>query len=191
MTTHYLDISLLPDPEFSAHHLRSALIAKLHRVLVQRESTDIGISFPQHKNTPASRRTLGDVLRLHGTDAALGDLMQSDWLHGMRDHVSQTPIAAVPANALHRQVERRQFKTSVDRLRRRRMQRKGETAEEAMAAIPDSVERTPDLPFVQLRSSSTGQPFSLFIAHTPPQQSAMAGSFNTYGLSQNATVPWF
>src|SRR5256885_4743960 len=33
---------------------------------------------------------------------------------------------------------------SPDRLRRRRMRRKGETAEQAAAAIPDSVERTPD-----------------------------------------------
>ena len=36
MTTHYIDITLLPDPEFSHAHLLGALLSKLHRVLVQR-----------------------------------------------------------------------------------------------------------------------------------------------------------
>lgn len=193
MTTHYLDITLLPDPEFSASHLRGALVAKLHRALVQTGASDIGISFPKHVNAPVTQRTLGDVLRLHATAAALEQLMQQRWLHGMRDHVTLTDIAPVPPDALHCQVERRQFKTNVERLRRRRMQRKGETAEQAAAAIPDTVERRPDLPYVQLRSSSTGQPFCLFIHHGTPgtEPSAGSASFNTYGLSTGATVPWF
>ncbi len=79
-------------------------------------------------------------------------------------------------------MRRRQFKTNADRLRRRRMQRKGETAEQAAAAIPDTVERRPDLPFVQLRSSSTGQPFCLCVEHGPLQPLPVAGAFNAYGL---------
>jgi CRISPR-associated endonuclease Csy4 len=97
----------------------------------------------------------------------------------------------VPADAPHRTVRRRQFKTNADRLRRRRMRRKGETAEQAAAAIPDSVERTPDLPYVQLRSASTGQPFCLFIEQKEGQGAAGQGGFNTYGLSLGASVPWF
>jgi CRISPR-associated endonuclease Csy4 len=76
-------------------------------------------------------------------------------------------------------------------MRRRRMRRKGETAEQAAAAIPDSVERTPDLPYVQLRSASTGQPFCLFIEQKEGQGAAGQGGFNTYGLSLGASVPWF
>ena len=71
------------------------------------------------------------------------------------------------------------------------MQRKGETAAQAAAHIPDSVERRPNLPYVQLRSSSTAQPFCLFIDHGPLQAQAVSGSFNTYGLSNSATIPWF
>jgi CRISPR-associated endonuclease Csy4 len=66
--------------------------------------------------------------------------MGQDWLKGMRDHTQVGELLQVPANAQHRTVLRRQFKTNVDRLRRRRMQRKGETAEQAAAAIPDTVE---------------------------------------------------
>lgn len=191
MTTHYIDITLLPDPEFSHVHLLGALVAKLHRALVQHGKGDIGVSFPQHVNAPLSQRTLGSVLRLHGQPPALQALMAQDWLKGMRDHVARTPLAAAPPDAPHRPVQRRQFKTSAERLRRRRMQRKGETAEQAAAAIPDSVERKPHLPYAQVRSSSTGQPFCLFVEHGLLQPSAVPGSFNAYGLSLGATVPWF
>lgn len=71
------------------------------------------------------------------------------------------------------------------------MQRKGETPEQARAAIPDSMEHSPNLPFVQLRSASTGQPFCLFINHGETQEMASAGGFNSYGLSQGASIPWF
>lgn len=191
MTTHYIDFTLLPDPEFSHAHLLGALVSKLHRALVQGRYTDIGVSYPQHIQQPAARRTLGAVLRLHGTPNALERLMEQDWLKGMRDHTQVSGPSPIPDDAQHRTVRRRQFKTNVDRLRRRRMQRKGETAAQAAAAIPLSVERRPDLPFVQLRSSSTGQPFSLCVEHGPLLSQPAPGTFNAYGLGQEATVPWF
>ncbi len=191
MTTHYIDITLLPDPEFSHAHLLGALVAKLHRALVQGQTADIGVSYPKHIGQPLTKRTLGAVLRLHGTLEALQRLMGQDWLKGMRDHTQVGELLPVPANAQHRTVRRRQFKTNVDRLRRRRMQRKGETAEQAAAAIPDTVERRPDLPFVQLRSSSTGQPFCLYVEHGPLLAQGVPGAFNAYGIGNDATVPWF
>lgn len=188
MTTHYIDITLLPDPEFSQAHLLGALVSKLHRILVQLQLGDIGISFPRHSLRP---RTLGDVLRLHGTDVALKRLMGHPWLQGMRDHVQIAALTQAPHQAQHRLVQRRQFKTSTERLRRRRMKRKGETLEQAAAAIPNDIERRPDLPYVQLRSRSTGEYFCLFIEHGTLQVSDTLGSFNTYGLSLGGTVPWF
>lgn len=191
MTTHYIDITLLPDPEFSHAHLLGALVAKLHRTLVQGKHTDIGVSYPQHVDTPQARRTLGAVLRLHGSAEALQRLMEQDWLKGMRDHTQVAALRPVPTDVQHRTVRRRQFKTNAERLRRRRMLRKSETAEQAAAAIPDSVERRPDLPFVQLRSSSTGQPFCLCVEHGPLLPQPVSGTFNAYGLAHEATVPWF
>jgi CRISPR-associated endonuclease Csy4 len=191
MTTHYVDITLLPDPEFSQAHLMGALVAKLHRVLAQGKSTTVGTSYPQHIQQPKTKRTLGAVLRLHGTLVDLERLMGQDWLKGMRDHTNVGSIQPVPLDAQYRTVRRRQFKTSAERLRRRRMRRKGETAQQAAAAIPDSVERAPDLPFVHLHSSSTGQAFCLYIEHGPLQPQPVAGHFNTYGLADKATVPWF
>jgi CRISPR-associated endonuclease Csy4 len=188
MTTHYIDIALLPDPEFSDAHLLGALVAKLHRALVQLRSDDIGISFPRYSLHP---RSLGGVLRLHGGEAVLLRLMAQPWLQGVRDHVRATEVMPAPLTGTHCVVQRRQFKTNAERLRRRRMRRKGETAEQAAAAIPDGIERRPDLPYVQLRSASTGQPFCLFVDQDTKPAEAVPGTFNSYGLSLGATVPWF
>lgn len=188
MGTHYIDIHLLADPEFSQAHLLGALYSKLHRALVQLDSSDIGVSFPGYDTSP---KTLGTVLRLHSTDKRLHQLLALNWLQGMHDHVGMTEVKAIPGEVKHRNVERRQFKTNVERLRRRRMARKGETAEQAAAAIPISVEKKPDLPYIQLRSQSNAQSFSLYVALGELKDKQVDGSFNTYGLGKGATVPWF
>lgn len=188
MTTHYVDLTVVPDLETGTHQLLGALHDRLHVALVQQRLDGIGISFPGYGVAP---RTLGSVLRLHGTDAMLRNLLGTDWLKGLRDHVRMTDIAQAPRGAPHRTVQRKQFKTSADRLRRRRMRRKGETAEQAEAAIPSSIERTPELPYLRIRSRSTGQPFCLFIALGPLSPEAVNGRFNSYGLGGTTTIPWF
>ena len=185
---YYLDIQLLPDPEFTEPTLMGALYSKLHRALVGLNAKNIGISFPKYQLKP---KTLGSVLRVHGNQQALDKLDATQWLRGMRDHVAVTDIEQIPTNARHYRVNRRQYKTNAERLRRRRMKRKGESYEQALAAIPDTVERKPDLPFLKLRSSSTGQMFCLFIDQGTICEKPVIGEFNSYGLSQSATVPYF
>jgi len=121
----------------------------------------------------------------------LNTLMANDWLKGLCDYVKVTAITSVLADALHRTVYREQFKTNVDRLRRRRMKRKGETVEEVIKAIPDEVARRPDLPYVWMRSLSTKQRFCLFIEMGPKQTSPSTSRFSCYGLSNETTIPWF
>lgn len=188
MTTHYLDLTLLPNPEIIPQHLLGALFDHLHTALVQRGEDHVGISFPGYSLTP---RTLGSVLRLHGPEASLRTFDDGVWLKGMRDFVRVNTITPTPTQALHRTVYRKQFKTSVARLRRRRMQRKGETAEQAAKAIPATVQRNPKLPYVHVHSRSTAQPFCLFVAmgETAPQPTP--GTFDRYGLSGTTTIPWF
>lgn len=186
----YVDIEVRPDPEFAAHQLMSALYAKLHRALVAQGSTHIGVSFPG-VDLKASKLGTGTRLRLHGNLVALSALLESDWLTGMRDHVVLTPPMRVPDKAQHRAVRRVQVKSNPERLRRRLMRRHDIDEQEARKRIPDEAGCTTTLPFVQLRSTSTGQPFRLFIDHGPIQPSAVSGDFNAYGLSQGATIPWF
>lgn len=188
MTTHYVDLTVVPDAETGVAPLMGALYDCLHRVLARQRIDSIGVSFPQYSVIP---RNLGDTLRLHGGETTLRDFIAGDWLRGVRDHLCTPGIAAAPADAPHRVVARRQFKSNVERLRRRRMKRKGETAEQAARAIPDSAAETPNLPYVHLRSLSTGQPFCLFIALGPLQPAPIPGRFNAYGLGEGSTIPWF
>lgn len=184
----YIELQLLPDPEFPATVLMNALFAKLHRGLATSGEGRIGISFP---DVEQKRIGLGERLRLHGTVADLERLMSANWLQGMRDHLSCSPISPVPATTAYRIVRRVQAKSSPERERRRLIARKGISAEAAMNAIPDSAAETLKLPYLLLRSQSTQQQFRLFVEHLPAQENAVKGSFSAYGLSAVATVPCF
>lgn len=183
---HYLDIHLLPDPEFSAPILMNALFAKLHRALVQLESTGIGVSFPEFGD-----HNLGKQLRLHGQPINLEKLMSLPWLKGMRDHIETSDIGPVPEQTGLCRVQRVQTKSNAERLRRRYLKRHPEVAETKIEAlIPSTVEKRLALPYVRLKSTSSGQDFLLFIDQTQVSEKH-PGIFNTYGLSGSATLPWF
>lgn len=184
---HYIDLRVRPDPEFPVPQLLNALAAKLHRALVALKAEDIGLSFPHHK----ARGGLGDTLRLHGSHPRLQQLMQAGWLSGMTDHVAVAEIRPVPHDAKYRVVRRVQAQSNAERIRRRQIKRHGWTEDEARERIPDAVEQRLDLPWLTLRSQSTGQNFRLFVEHLPCQPNPVAGAFNAYGLSTTATIPWF
>ena len=187
--SHYLDLQLRPDPETAPTQLLAAPYAQVHRALAAKGSTGIAVSFPGYSD---QRHTLGERLRLHGSEAALQPWATGAWLGSLRDHVSSTAAPLpVPAHAAHRTLRRVQVKSSPERLRRRLMKRHQLSEAQARERIPDSVGRMTDLPYVQLASTSTAQQFKLFLALGPAQSQPQAGDFNTYGLSATATVPWF
>lgn len=183
----YLDLRILADPEFPPHVLMNALFAKFHRVLVATKSQDIGVSFPE---TNEKIPFLGTLMRIHGEVSALERLMGQPWLTGMRDHLRIGEINAVPNGCPHRRVVRVQAKSNVERIRRRQMKRHGWTAEEARERIPSTIEQRLSLPFVSLDSQSSGHRFHLFLRHSE-SENIVLGSFNAYGLSSIATIPWF
>lgn len=183
----YLDIRILPDPEFPTSQLMNALFAKLHRCLAKLGSEDLGVSFPE---VDEERPTLGPVLRLHGSEAAFSTLLAQPWLVGMRDHIQLSAVSPVPAQVKYRRVRRVQAKSNPDRIRRRQMKRHGWTEDEARRRIPDTIRETLSLPYLSLESRSTGHRFHIFLRHEPAEAPS-PGPFNAYGLSNIATVPWF
>ena len=189
---HFMDIQVLPDPELPTHVLLSALYAKLHRALVlgSDNAGGIAVCFPGYSLRPGAVG-LGSSLRLLGSQPALKALTSLGWMGGQRDQVSVTGIAAVPSGAAHRSLRRAQAKSNPERLRRRLIKRHGIEEVEAAKRIPDSAAEMLKLPFLQLRSASTGQGFRLFLQLSPVLASGANGTFNTYGLSPTATIPWF
>jgi CRISPR-associated endoribonuclease Cas6/Csy4 subtype I-F len=100
-------------------------------------------------------------------------------------------IQAVPSKVSYRVVSRVQAKSSPERIRRRQMRRHGLSETEAHERIPDSAMTWLALPFVSIRSRSTNQTFRLFIKHSDSKDMPQSGIFNSYGLSNETTIPWF
>lgn len=182
---HYIELRLLPDPEFAETLLMNALFVKLHRALCEAGRGEIGVSFPK------ADKTLGDRLRLHGGKEALERLNSLNWLTGMRDHVSDFGVRPAPEKCKYRIVQRVQAKSSAERLYRRSARNGRLSEEEAMIKAAAAAEERLNLPFVLLKSASTGQQFLLFIEQGKLTDKPQTGSFSDYGLSSVATVPWF
>jgi CRISPR-associated endonuclease Csy4 len=185
---HYLDIRIRPDPEFSAPQLMNVLFAKLHLTLVDLQSTDIGISFPE---VDERKPSLGHCLRLHAHADRLRAVVSHPHLSSLRDHLQIANPAPVPAQTQYRKVSRVQSDSNPERLRRRLMRRHKLNEAEARQCIPDSAVKTLTLPFVNLQSQSSGQHFRLFIRHSVLQPNPEPGTFSCYGLSPTTTIPWF
>ncbi|WP_312584650.1 type I-F CRISPR-associated endoribonuclease Cas6/Csy4 [Atlantibacter sp.] len=182
---HYLEIHVLPDPEFSEEMLMAALVAKLHRALGSRGKGDIGISFPSFGLKPGPR------LRVHGTQSALKELESMAWRKGLHDYCLCTELMPVLEIKGWRCVSRVQVKSNPQRLLRRSVRKGWLTEEEARQRSLMITEQFSDLPWLNMRSLSTGQCFRLFVCHGEIQPKPIAGEFSSYGLSPTATVPWF
>lgn len=182
---HYIEIQLKPDPEFLPSVLMNALFAKLHRVLAEKSNGQVGVSFPRVD------KNLGDTIRLHGTQEALQRLMLPHWVQGLRDYAAESNIQPIPPICQYRNVKRVQVKSSPTRLLRRSVKKGWITEEEAEQRLSKSKEQRLNDPFIQLKSQSTGQAFRLFIRHGPLVDYPKEGAFSAYGLSHQATIPWF
>jgi len=117
--------------------------------------------------------------------------MKHNWLNGMSDHIHVTGIQPIPRPEGYRRVQRVQVKSSPERLRRRYMRRHQVDEQSARQAIPDTARKSLALPYVRIDSQSTGQRFQLFIKHGSIEDRPTEGLFNHYGLSVDATIPWF
>lgn len=179
---HYIDIKVLPDPEFNATTLMNALYAKLHRALVNLQSDSLGVSFPEAKKTP------GSLLRLHGSNSNLVALMRENWLLGLRDYTLASDPMAVPAKTQLISVRRIQNKLTAARIRRA-LTRNCMTQEKAEQLL--NSRQLLKLPYLQLKSQSTGQVFPLHFEQKKAGEEVTTGKFNAYGFSQTATLPWF
>ncbi|MDW6005268.1 type I-F CRISPR-associated endoribonuclease Cas6/Csy4 [Vibrio mangrovi] len=182
---YYLDIQVEPDPEMSAPVLINHLFAKFHRVMMQICPNQIGVSFPHYG------KTLGSVLRLHGTQTELETLMAENWLKGLRDYTCVSPIQAVP-DCIHGYCTfSRIQQKSPHNMRKRSIAKGWLTPEEALTKIPDSQQKCLALPYLQLQSLSNKQVMRIFVQRGELNQKPVSGSFSSYGLSRSTTVPWF
>lgn len=194
---HYVEITLLPTDDIGHYFLWSKIYQQLHLALVELtlgQGGNVGFSFPEYS---AKQPRLGRKVRVFGpSEAQLVQFNSQKWLERLSDYCHVSSIRAVPEQTQYAIFNRKQCVNNPERLARRRAKRKGETFEQALAHFAGFDGEFSSLPFVALESLSTASTananhrFKLFIDQkivSQPQE----GSFNCYGLSNTATIPWF
>lgn len=188
---YYMDIILKSDDEFSLPTLMNAICAKLHKVLFDLKSENIGVSFPNYDET------LGNTLRIHGSEIDLIKFQGMDWLGGMSGYCKLSNLLPVPTNAKHRTVGRKQANMSQAKLNR--LLKRGK-AKQSSGITEDKVkkykakmlaEKGISLPYIDLVSNSNGKRHRRYIQLGDLLDKPVLGEFDQFGFSKTATVPWF
>lgn len=185
----YIDIELFPKKELRENILLNQLYTEFHKRLYDLQSSAIGVSFPNY------RKKLGDIFRIHGSRESLETLQSVDWIKMYEKNYHVSSINPVPNNVKYRTVSRIQQNMSQSKLRRLLKR-----AEEGKGGLsPEDIKKYKikmlqgglDNPFVELISGSNGELHRRFIAFGDMQDNKVEGQFDTFGLSKEATVPWF
>lgn len=190
---YYMEITLQPDIDIDVHFLWTKVYQQLHLGLVEMQDSNgkapIGLAWPGYD---AAKHQLGDKLRLlAATEAELERFNARQWLNRLSDHVHLTGIRNVPKYIQsHACYYRIQPKSSNARLARRKAKRENISYEQALTTLEKFKEQRSDAPYVQLKSLSSDERFRLFIGYREVTEPMNSG-FNTYGLSQQSSVPIF
>ena len=180
----YIEITLTPGPEMPLNWLLNSIYTKLHKAMCDLNATNIGVSFPAYE------LTLSNVLRVHGKAGALNDLQGLNWIGGMKGYCKISDIKPIPAGTKFRTVSRIQSTMSPAKLRRL-MKRGSINGEDAKNYKARMFVKGLDNPYLEMVSGSNGQKHRRYIAFGPLLDGPVEGTFDQFGLSKTATVPWF
>ncbi len=182
--SHYVDIMIKPDAEMRENLLLNKVYTKFHKALYDQKSTEIAVSFPRYKVM------LGDVIRLHGTEAKLTELQRLDWLGGLKGYCVISAIQTIPADVMYRNILRIQSNMTEAKLRRL-IKRGSITQEETKAYKAKMFQQGMDNPYLELESGSNGHKHRRYLQFGELSSQSVKGEFDQFGLSKTATVPWF
>jgi len=180
----YVEIVIKPDDEMRENVLLNKVYSKLHKALFELQTTDIGVSFPKYKVM------LGDVLRLHGTEAKLTELQNTNWLGGLSGYCQVSGIQIIPDKVMHRTVSRIQANMTEAKLRRL-IDRGTISTEETKHYKAKMFSQGLDNPYLELESTSNGHKHRRYLVFGDKITESITGEFDFFGLSKVATVPWF
>ena len=181
---HYIDILIKPDAEMPLNVLLNTVYTKFHKALCDLSSKNIGVSFPKYNVT------LGNILRIHGSVEDVASLKADNWLGGMNGYCVISDITPVPGDTKFRTVSRKQITMTQSKLKR--LIKRGSIPEEEVKQYKAKMfSQGLDNPYLELQSSSNGHKHRRYIEFGDLKTVPVAGSFDCFGLSKQATVPWF
>lgn len=181
---HYIDVQIKPDAELRENVLLNKVYTKLHKVLCDLQSTDIGVSFPEYK------LKLGCVIRVHAAEKRLEALQRGGWLGGLIGYCAISPVQAIPEQVQYRTVSRIQSTMSPAKLKRL-ISRGSIQQSEIKQYKANMFQKGLDNPYLELESGSNGHLHRRYIAFGELMDNPMSGEFDQFGLSKGATIPWF
>lgn len=194
---YFNELSLIADESVTPNFVMSKVMDVLHLCFVNLQKelghNPVGLSFPEYRYDAEGKGetngTLGTKIRLYAQDEAhLTALNLKQQLRRFEDYVHVRAVREDQAKFGFACFKRVQFRSSVERLARRRMEFAGESLEQAKQHFHDFTEQTTDLPFVHLHSQSSEQAFRLFIAKQKVEAPTL-WQFSSYGLSATVGVP--
>jgi CRISPR-associated endonuclease Csy4 len=189
----YQEITLFPNEEIPTYFLWEKLYQQLHFALVEVKQPDegvpVGVSFPDFNK---QFNHLGCKLRIFAKEKLeLKNLNITEWLSRLKDYVTIADIENIPEKVeRYACFKRCQPKINNARLARRMAKRKNISYELALSHFKSRTKQMSKLPFISLKSHSSDNRFRLFI-EKKERVRPVPGLFNSYGLSNNTTVPWF
>lgn len=181
---YYIDVTLKPDAEMRENVLLNTVYTKFHKILFDQKSNDIAVSFPKYKVL------LGNVIRIHGLQNSLTNLQKGEWLGGIVGYCAIGDVLPVPDGVQYRKVSRKQSNMTEAKLRR--LIKRGSISEKDIKAYKAKMfSQGLDNPYFELQSHSTQQRHRRFIDFGPLLDNPVSGTYDYFGLSKTATVPWF
>ncbi|ETO34575.1 hypothetical protein RFI_02514 [Reticulomyxa filosa] len=188
---HYIDLTIKPNNTVSLNILRNNICNEVHKILYEMNSSDIGIDFPQYIKYEDGYQSLGRILRIHSSEESLKKLSVAlQLVADLKQNCILSNILSIPSVIKeYRIISRVQQNMSNAKLRRLRKRNSIKTdgikkykIKMCMGSLSNA--------YLELYSYSTGQKYRRYI-EIKKEKIEHKGRFDTFGLSYNATVPFF
>lgn len=189
----YQNIRLFPDAETGVREIGALLIQKLHIAFVDNKdesgNSRYALSFPEYSKTG---RSFGRIFRVFAeSEDDLTKLKLRKICEATNGYAECSEISEVPDRVYgYFKFERVHPDESKDAVIRRQITRKNSAVEEVREAYKSYTPKKLHLPFLHIKSYSTGLVFPLFV-NCICQNEIKDGFFSLYGLSLGGNVPDF
>lgn len=188
MHSHYVEIACSKSGEITCSQVIGEAFHCAHIAISESEDRGVGVSFPE-----IGKSGVGSKLRIFGSEASLCRVLEHPALSRINGYAKVSAIVAVPARSKHRVIRRLREKAvnaytpaHIARLARRNAKRGTQPGNQKQ------VQHASTKPaYILARSHSNGQRYSIFLDVGPIIDTPTSGVFNSYGLSHEATTPWF
>lgn len=194
----YQDITLIPDADVNLGFIWHKVFLQIHIGLADNKlpngTSAIAVAFPEYQKTPYP---MGSRLRLLAkTEQQLQKFDAEKWLVKLRDYTHVKPIRPVPINVKQFVCFKRKPVKSAEKRAKRLAEHLQKNVDEVIKyRKQNKLFNECKLPFIYLESQKETERgeknrFRLFIKQSPSKEPIL-GTFDCYGLSKKATVPWF